>query len=106
MEALEEVIKESIKQMRKGFAENIIGIGVDTTGSRPAPVDSYGIVPSLKEEFNDNPNAMFILWKGHTAIDEAEHINKITKSWGGIDFTKYYGDVYFSERFFSKDHMF
>ena len=49
---MEEVITGSIKQMPKGSAGNIIGIGIDTTGSTPAPVDSKGTVLSLKEGFN------------------------------------------------------
>ncbi len=102
IEALEEVIRESIKQISEVPIENIIGIGIDTTGSTPAPVDREGIVLSLKEGFNENPNAMFILWKDHTAIDEADMINNIAKSWGGTDFTKYSGGVYSSEWFFSK----
>ena len=102
IESLAEVITESIKQMPEGSAENIMGIGIDTTGSTPAPVDNEGTVLSLKEEFNNNPNAMFVLWKDHTAVSEAELINEVAKSWGGTDFTKYSGGVYSSEWFWSK----
>ena len=45
---------------------------------------------------------MFILWKDHTAVSEADLINEVAKSWGGTDFTKYSGGVYSSEWFFSK----
>ena len=102
IEAMQDVIIQSIKQVPEGLAQNIIGIGVDTTGSTPAPVDREGRVLSLKEEFAENPNAMFVLWKDHTAVDEAELINKTARSWGGTDFTKYCGGVYSSEWFFSK----
>ena len=83
-------------------AANIIGIGIDTTGSTPAPVDREGTVLSLKDGFREDPDAMFILWKDHTAIEEAELINKVSRSWGGPDYTKYSGGVYSSEWFFSK----
>jgi len=102
IESMEEVIKASIGQMPVENSKNIIGIGIDTTGSTPAPVDRDGTVLSLKKEYSENPNAMFILWKDHTAVDEAELINNMAKSWGGTDFTKYSGGVYSSEWFFSK----
>lgn len=102
LESLEETIIEAIKLAPEGTADNIIGIGIDTTGSTPAPVDKEGTVLSLKEEFSRNPNAMFVLWKDHTAVEEAEQINQVAKSWGGADFTLYSGGVYSSEWFFSK----
>jgi L-ribulokinase len=102
LESLEEAIKNSLGEMPSGSGKSVIGIGIDTTGSTPAPVDREGVILALKPNFTDNPNAMFILWKDHTAINEAEHINKVAKSWGGIDFTKYEGGVYSSEWFWSK----
>jgi len=102
MESLEEAIKGAIKKSPANIPENIIGIGIDTTGSTPAPVDSEGAVLALKDDFKDNPNAMFVLWKDHTAVEEAEKINEVARSWGGIDYTIYSGGVYSSEWFFSK----
>ena len=102
IESLEEAIKGALKKSPENIANNIIGIGIDTTGSTPAPVDSKGTVLALKDGFKDDPNAMFVLWKDHTAVEEAERINEVARSWGGTDYTIYSGGVYSSEWFFSK----
>lgn len=102
MESLEEAIKGALNKSPDGTPENIIGIGIDTTGSTPAPVDNDGTVLALKDSFKDNPNAMFVLWKDHTAVEEAQKINEVARSWGGTDYTVYSGGVYSSEWLFSK----
>ena len=89
-------------KMNVAVAENVIGIGVDTTGSTPCAVDKEGTPLALKEEFQENPNAMFVLWKDHTGVKEAEEINQVARTWGGTDFTQYEGGVYSSEWFWSK----
>ena len=45
---------------------------------------------------------MFVMWKDHSTVEEAELINKVARSWGGEDYTKYEGGVYSSEWFWSK----
>lgn len=102
LESLEECITGALKKLPAEVAENVIGIGIDTTGSTPAPVDENGTPLALLDEFRDNPNAMFILWKDHTAVQEAAEINKLAKTWGGVDYTKYEGGVYSSEWFWAK----
>ncbi|MHB1376119.1 MAG: ribulokinase [Candidatus Humimicrobiaceae bacterium] len=103
LESMQEVIKDVLKLMPPAAKENIIAIGVDTTGSTPAPIDKDGNVLALNKDFTGNPNAMFILWKDHTAVGEAELINKAAKSnKDNIDYTKYEGGVYSSEWFWAK----
>jgi len=102
IEGLEESVRSALGRLSTDAGQKVIGIGVDTTGSTPAPVDRHGTVLALKKDFQDNPNAMFVMWKDHTAVDEAEEINRAAKNWGGIDFTKYEGGVYSSELFWAK----
>jgi L-ribulokinase len=102
IESLEKSVTGALKKIPGNVAENVIGIGVDTTGSTAAPVDRNGTVLALKEEFSENPDAMFVMWKDHTTVDEAELINRVAKSRGGEDYTKYEGGVYSSEWFWAK----
>jgi L-ribulokinase len=102
IEGMVSTVKEAISGLKNEIIENIAGITVDTTGSTPVAVDRNGIPLSLKTGFEDDPDAMFILWKDHTSVREAAEINKLAKSWGGTDFTKYEGGVYSSEWFWAK----
>jgi L-ribulokinase len=101
LEGLEFTIIEALKQAPSGVAENVVGISVDTTGSTPVAVDEKGVPLSLTPGFEENPNAMFVLWKDHTAVKEAEEINELARKWE-IDFTKYEGGIYSSEWFWAK----
>jgi L-ribulokinase len=101
LEGLEFTIVEALKLAPAGVAENVVGISVDTTGSTPIAVDEKGVPLSLTPGFQENPNAMFVLWKDHTAVKEAEEINQLAKKWA-IDFTKFEGGIYSSEWFWAK----
>ena len=102
IEGMEATIRESLKIAPAGTAEKIKGVSIDTTGSTPGPVDKSGTPLGLLPEFEDNPNAQFVLWKDHTSVAEAAEINHVAKTWGGTDFTMYVGGVYSSEWFWAK----
>lgn len=101
LEAMDEVLVQSLGQLNEDVRKNIVGISVDTTGSTPVAVDKTGIPLGLLDEFSENPNAMFVLWKDHTANQEALEINKLAHNWQ-IDYTKYVGGEYSSEWFWAK----
>ncbi|HOS01104.1 MAG TPA: ribulokinase [Prolixibacteraceae bacterium] len=101
LEGLEYTVKEALRQAPPGVAEQVAGISVDTTGSTPVAVDERGTPLALTDGFRENPNAMFILWKDHTAVQEAAEINSLARKWD-TDFTQYEGGVYSSEWFWAK----
>ena len=86
----------------KGFKpEQVIGIGVDTTGSTPLPVDENGRPLAFQKRFAKEPAAMAWLWKDHTGIEEAEEITALAKDIRPQYLAKC-GGAYSSEWFFSK----
>ncbi|HUI30152.1 MAG TPA: ribulokinase [Candidatus Acidoferrales bacterium] len=102
---IEITVKEAINKAKTASpdfsAENIVGIGVDTTGSSPLPVDPKGVPLCFHDEFEDQPAAMVWLWKDHTSYAEAE---KITESAAKIrpEYLAKIGGTYSSEWFWSK----
>ena len=102
IEGLESTVKATLKKAGANVARNIKGISVDTTGSTPIAVDRDGTALALLDEFKNNPHAMFILWKDHTAIKEAEEINALAHGGKFEDYTKFCGGIYSSEWFWGK----
>lgn len=99
IESLEKVIKGVLKGYEK-ISKYVVGISVDTTGSTVCPVDEKGIPLAFYEEFSNEPDAMFQLWKDHTAVKEAAIINSVLSN-ANTDYTKYQGK-YSSEWFWAK----
>jgi L-ribulokinase len=85
-----------------GFApERVIGIGVDTTGSTPIPVDQHNVPLAQQAPWQDNPAAMAYLWKDHTAVEEAAMITAAARQQRPHYLAKV-GGTYSSEWFWSK----
>lgn len=101
LEVLEATVTDALSQCAQGVAENVVGLAFDTTGSTPAFTDENGTPLAMLPEFAENPNAMFVLWKDHTAIKEAEEINEACAK-SDINYAKYEGGIYSAEWFWAK----
>src|SRR5512146_857742 len=80
---------------------DIVGIGVDTTGSTPLPVDRNGTPLAMLDQFKSNANAQAWLWKDHTGYAEAGEITALAREQRPQYLAKC-GGIYSSEWFFSK----
>ena len=101
LECMESAIRECVDAVGPEIAGRVVGLSVDTTASTPVAVDRTGTPLSLLPEFSDNPNAMFVLWKDHTANEEALEINRHAENFE-INYLQYVGGIYSSEWFWSK----
>jgi L-ribulokinase len=80
LEGIAKTVPAVLRQARRarGFQpDQVIGIGVDTTGSTPLPVDEAGAALAFKPAFARDPAAMAWLWKDHTAHAEAQEITQL-----------------------------
>lgn len=101
IDSLVEVIHDLLAQLSPDEVKNIVALGIDTTGSTPCLTDRDGTPLALLPEYADDPDAMFILWKDHTSIREADEINALARKWE-TDYTSRSGGVYSSEWFWAK----
>lgn len=105
LKGLEVTVRQAIEQAKKADSNfdplRIIGIGVDTTGSTPLPVDKNGTPLALLDDFKDNPDSHAWLWKDHTGHAEAAEITALAKK-EHPEYLSKCGGTYSSEWFFSK----
>lgn len=100
----EEAIKLALSECEafQGFdADKVIGIGIDSTGSSPLPVDVSNKALAMSSQFEGNLAAQCWLWKDHTSHVEAARITDLAKI-HRPHFIAKCGDVYSSEWWWSK----
>lgn len=81
--------------------DGLAGIGIDTTGSTPIPVDKKARALGLDPRFKKNLNAQAWLWKDHTGVKEAAEITALAAKMRPAYIAKC-GNTYSSEWFWSK----
>jgi len=95
------VVREAARTV-KGFSpEQVVGIGVDTTGSTPLPVNADGLPLAMTPAFRDHPAAQAWLWKDHTGWEEAARITEAARK-AKAPYLAKCGGTYSSEWFWSK----
>ncbi len=101
---VEETIVNALRQAKKyeGFSpDRVIGIGVDTTGSTPIPVDRNNTPLALDPRWEKHLDAHAWLWKDHTSADEAARITEYART-TAPRYVERYGGTYSSEWFWAK----
>ena len=101
VESLEASVRQALAACGRDVADAVCGISFDTTASTPALTDAKGTPLALLPEFAEEPDAMFVLWKDHTALAEADEINDLARKWE-TDYTRYSGGTYSCEWVWAK----
>ena len=87
---------------KAGFSrEAIVGIGVDTTGSTPLPIDEEARPLALDPAWEGHLSAHAWLWKDHTSAEEAANITAMARD-HAPEYLAVIGGTYSSEWFWSK----
>ncbi len=100
----QESITEAVRAVVAAYPQessHIAAMSIDTTASTPCFVDENLVPLSLKPEFAENPNAMFVLWKDHTATEDAAEFEAACNR-SVPDYSMCSGHKYSPEAFWSK----
>lgn len=99
-QSVSQAVKEAASH--QGFSpDKVVGIGVDTTGSTPIPVDKQGVAMGTLDKYRETLAAHAWLWKDHTSHAEADEITRKANE-GGLPYLAKCGGVYSSEWYWSK----
>jgi L-ribulokinase len=98
---IRKALADAARSVRGFSPSQVIGVGVDTTGSTPLPVDRQGTPLAFQARFANEPAALAWLWKDHTGVAEAAEITELARRMRP-QFLAKCGGIYSSEWFFSK----
>lgn len=101
LEGIETSVRQCIVKAGPEIASRIKAISVDTTGSTPVAIDKTGTPLCFLPGMENNPNALFVLWKDHTSTGEAEEINRHAEKYP-VNYLQFVGGIYSSEWFWAK----
>ena len=104
LDGLRASVVGAVAEARKtpGFSpDRVIGIGVDTTGSTPLPIDANAQPLALDPQWSSNLAAHAWLWKDHTSTTEAARITEIAAE-HAPQYLAPIGGTYSSEWWWSK----
>ena len=103
LEGLTQAVQAALQEAEQAGLDrqSIIGIGVDSTGSSPIPVNARNEALGMQERWLDNLNAQCWLWKDHTSHAEARRITELAREQRPAYVAKC-GNTYSSEWFWSK----
>ena len=101
IEGLVASVTQALNQAGTTVKSKINAIAIATTGSTPVAVDQSGAPLALLPDFANDPDAMFVLWKDHTAVKETAQINAHAKKFNP-DYLRFVGGIYSSEWYWAK----
>ena len=104
LEAMRASVRGALEEAGRepGFSpERVVGVGTDTTGSTPLPVDAGCRPLALDPRWRDDMSAQAWLWKDHTGAGEAAAITAAAREHAPA-YLAPIGGTYSSEWFWSK----
>lgn len=90
LDAFNDAVSSAVAQLNPSDRSRIIAISAAVTASSPTAIGTDGLPLGFSKTFESDPDAMLILWKDHSAVDEAREISAAV------------GERYSSEWFWAK----
>ena len=99
IEAMTDVLQKVVAAC--GDPGCIVAISMDTTASTPCLTDDRMVPLCLKPGYEEDPDAMFVLWKDHTGTKESAEIEALCAA-SPVNYACHTGGSYSPENFWSK----